>query len=116
MGKADVTQAFYRQHARHGFPHEREHLARPGVEQQGLIIHDEVLVKGKPGAIFEYNRRIDAVNPGADFMHIRARLAIGNSHYRSPQMQLQATTRSARHLPVPDGWSLLGSVLLTCPA
>src|SRR5947207_2970920 len=67
-------------HARDRFPHKRKHLARASVEEQWGIVHDEVLVKREPASTFNLNRRVDAVDPIGNFMHVRPRLAIRNSH------------------------------------
>jgi hypothetical protein len=80
MGKGNVAQPFDWEEARHGFPHERKHLAKPGMEQQRFIVRDEVLVEREPASTRENDGCIDAINPVGNFMHVRARSAIRNSH------------------------------------
>ena len=41
------AQARHRHHGRDRLPHQREHPARPGVEEQRLLVHDQVLVEAE---------------------------------------------------------------------
>ncbi len=56
-----------------GLLDEREELTLPGVEQQGRVVDDQVLVEAEvPDG--KRNGRIDAIDPVGDFLNIRAGL------------------------------------------
>jgi hypothetical protein len=94
MGKRDVAKPLDRQNARHRFTHEWEHLSRSGVKEQRFIIHDEILVEGEAACTFDYNRRIDAIDPVSNLMYIRPGLPVRNGHQTSlPSVEWAAAFR-----------------------
>jgi len=46
------------------------------------IIHDEKLVEREPTGTWDLDRRVDAINPVSDFMHIRSGLPVRDYHRR----------------------------------
>lgn len=68
--KGKVAESFDRHHVRHGLAHQREHPAGTGVEQQGLVIEDQMLVEREPHAALEL-RRVDAVDPVGNLVDVR---------------------------------------------
>jgi len=71
MGKRNVAKPLDRQDARHRFTNDWKHLSQAGVKEQRFIIYDDVLVKRETARTFDLDRRVDAINPVSDLMHIR---------------------------------------------
>src|SRR5690606_18845524 len=65
----------------HSFPHQWKHLSRAGMKQQWLIIDDEVLVERESAGAFDPERRIDAIDPLCNLMHIGPGLAVRHGHF-----------------------------------
>jgi hypothetical protein len=80
MGQPDVAERFDRQHGRHRFTHEWKHLSWTGVEKQWVVIQDEVLIKRESARTFNHNRRVNAIDPVSNLIHIRPGLFIRYGH------------------------------------
>jgi hypothetical protein len=73
------------QRARDRLPYQLEHFARPGVEEQWLIINNKKLIKCESaGPTLYNNRRIDVENPIRNFIKILPRLLVREVYFYSP--------------------------------
>jgi hypothetical protein len=69
MRERDPAKLFDREHGGDRLLHQREHLARTGVEDQRLVIDDEVLVEREPTG-HAPDRRVDAVDAILDLVDL----------------------------------------------
>ena len=79
VGEGDVAQPLRRQDAGDRLMHQGKHPARPGVEQQGLLVDDEVLVEAEAAAR-QGDRGVDAIDAFHDLGHVGAGLGVGDLH------------------------------------
>src|SRR6185312_938453 len=88
-----------------------EELALPGMKQQRLLIHDQVLIETElPGAARQGDRRVDAIDAVGNLLDIRAGLAVRDHRstpmrvYR-PSLPAEFTGKGTRYARwTPDGF------------
>jgi hypothetical protein len=114
--KRHMAQALKSQHAGNSLANEREQLAQTGVEQEGLIVEEQILVEGKASRDHaRWDWCTNAKNSLGDLIDTRPRSRIGYAHLSSIAEELRIITRKSALLANRDREEPRGSPPPTPP-
>jgi hypothetical protein len=97
--QANIPEGLQRDELADGLLHKWKELTRAGMKQQGLIVHDEVLIEAElSGGARDRDGCVDPIDAIRNFVDVRTRLCIRN-HRQDPRMmgraRLNETSASA---------------------